>query len=230
MPSCPRPAPCTGLCQCQRLQRLWLLAHGASAWCALGCSWEAKKVLSGKRAWCTSQTHALGLALILTTCTRVSCVPAEPFPHSPALEEELLQTCSAAEIFGFVICGGRKSLSTVAYSFGGSKNCQFWCPKSIGPHTLCFWCDSLFSAGGTNSPGTPGNCTSRLGGLGKASCLDDHKMQQYYSKIPGELAGCSAQALVCVSKDAGTVLPDFQLEPKPGCSPEPVTQAWINPT
>lgn len=59
------------------------------------------------------------------TSSWVSCVPAEPFPHQPTLEEELLQTRSAAEIFGFVICGGRKSLSTVAYSFGGSKNCQF---------------------------------------------------------------------------------------------------------
>lgn len=36
-------------------------------------------------------------------------MPTKAFTHSPGSEEELLQACSAYELFGFVIYGGRKA-------------------------------------------------------------------------------------------------------------------------
>lgn len=43
----------------------------------------------------------------------------------------------------------------------------------------------------------------------------------------------SVQTLASVFQDMGAILPldaSFQLETKPRYSPEPVTEAWINPT
>lgn len=144
-------------CSCMELTKHWYPKLA-------GCMWPQCSECFRLLLWSQAGSKE-GFAHVYGMCTeaclnfvhrhasaQMSCMPAEPFPHKPVLEEELLQTCRAAEIFGFVICGGRKSLSTVAYSFGGSKNCQFWCPKSICPHTLWCCCDSLFSAGGTNSP------------------------------------------------------------------------------
>lgn len=72
MPLCPHLPSCRGLSKCQQPWRVWLVVRIPDAWCALGCSCEARQVISGRRALpvCASQTQAQGLALILTTRTQ----------------------------------------------------------------------------------------------------------------------------------------------------------------